>query len=128
MLKPVDIVARAIINSPLNIEPDDLLWQIQGELRSWLDRVRNRQAAGYAVFRGRDIDTQQEQAVRDFVEFFYKEIFLDYCQGERGTLRNRINRFKDGCEAYYAHLRAEQRIQEQQEAQAEETSETVVEA
>ena len=128
MLKPVDIVARAIINSPLNIEPDDLLWQIQGELRSWLDRVRNRQAAGYAVFRGRDIDTQQEPAVREFVEFFYKEIFLDYCQGERGTLRNRINRFKDGCEAYYVHLRAEQRIQEQQEAQAEQTSETVVEA
>src|SRR6266571_855774 len=40
MLKPVDIVAKAIINSPLNIEEDDLLWQIQGELKNWLDRVR----------------------------------------------------------------------------------------
>jgi CRISPR-associated protein Csc3 len=119
ILKPVDMVARAIINSPLNIEADDLLWQVQGELKNWLDRVRNRQATGYAVFRGRDIEAQEEPAVRDFVEFFYKEIFLDYCQGERGLLRSRINRFKDGCEAYYTHLRAMQRIQEQQETEPE---------
>ncbi|MDQ6660283.1 MAG: type I-D CRISPR-associated protein Cas10d/Csc3, partial [Chloroflexota bacterium] len=28
ILKPVDIVAKAIINSPLDIEPEDLLWEI----------------------------------------------------------------------------------------------------
>ncbi len=114
ILKPVDIVARAIINSPLNIEPDDLLWQIQGELKNWLDRVRSRQATGYAVFRGREIDPKEEPAVREFVKFFYEQIFLTYCQGERGTLRSRINRFKDGCEAYYVHQRTQQRIQEQE--------------
>src|SRR5260370_29380518 len=43
ILKPVDIVAKAIINSPLNIEKDDLLWQIQGELQRWLYRVLSHQ-------------------------------------------------------------------------------------
>jgi CRISPR-associated protein Csc3 len=115
ILKPVDIAARAIINSPLNIEPDDLLWQIQGEIKNWLDRVRNHQASGWAVFRGKDISEKEEPAIRKFVEQFYQEVFHDYCQGERGLLRNRINRFKDGCEAYYVHQRNIQRLQEAEE-------------
>ncbi len=107
-------MAKAIINSPLNIEEDDLLWQIQGELKNWLDRVRSRQATGYAIFWGKDIDAKEAPAVADFVRGFYQEVFLDYCQGERGILRSRINRFKDGCEAYYIYLRNQQRIQEQE--------------
>lgn len=105
ILKPVDIVARAIITSPQgNDDRDDekdLLWQICGEIKSWLDRVRSHQATGWAVYRGKDIDTEEAEAVRKFVTLFYKEVFQDYCQGERGLLRSRLNRFKDGCEAYY---------------------------
>ncbi|MEO6888101.1 MAG: hypothetical protein ABI324_03820, partial [Ktedonobacteraceae bacterium] len=115
ILKPVDIMAKAIINSPLNIEEDDLLWQIQGELRNWLDRVRSRQAIGWAVFWGKDIDAKQAPAIEAFVKGFYAEVFRDYCQGERGLLRNRINRFKDGCEAYYVHKRNIQSFQEESE-------------
>ena len=115
ILKPVDIVAKAIINSPLNIERDDLLWQIQGELKNWLDRVRGRQATGYAIFWGKDIDTKEAPAIEAFVKGFYDEVFMDYCQGERGILRSRINRFKDGCEAYYTNLRTAKRIQEQEQ-------------
>ncbi len=115
ILKPVDIVARAIINSPLNIDEKDLLWQIQGELKNWLDRVRSHQAKGFAQFWGKDIELKEAPAVQAFVEGFYKEVFLDYCQGERGILRSRLNRFKDGCEAYYTHLRRIQRIQEQEQ-------------
>lgn len=101
ILKPVDIVAKAMIVSPLGIEEADLLWQIRGEIKNWLDRVRSRQATGWAVYRGKDIDTVEAEAIRNFVAIFYKEVFMEYCQGERGLLRNRINRFKDGCEAYY---------------------------
>src|SRR5712692_1416066 len=118
ILKPVDIVAKAIINSPLEIDPEDLLWEIQGELKNWLDRVRSRQATGYAVFRGKDIDTKEAPAVREFITYFYNQVFMTYCQGERGVLRSRINRFKDGCEAYYIHLRNMQRIIEEQEQEA----------
>jgi len=115
ILKPVDIVAKAIINSPLEIDPEDLLWEIQGELKSWLDRVRSRQATGYAIFRGRDIDTKEAPAIREFITYFYNQVFMTYCQGERGILRSRINRFKDGCEAYYVHLRTIERIHEQEQ-------------
>ena len=121
ILKPVDIVAKAIINSPMNIETDDLLWQIQGELKNWLDRVRNKQATGWAIFWGKDISEKEPAAIEAFVKGFYDEVFLDYCQGERGLLRNRINRFKDGCEAYYTNQRNSRKIQEQEEDQEQES-------
>ncbi len=114
ILKPIDIVAKAIINSPLEIDEEDLLWQIQGETKNWLDRIRSRQATGYAVFWGKDIDTKEAPAIHEFITYFYEQVFSTYCQGERGILRSRLNRFKDGCEAYYVHLRTIQRIQEQE--------------
>lgn len=119
ILKPVDIVAKAIINSPLDIEEDDLLWQIQGELKNWMDRVRNHQAVGRAMFWGKDIDTQEAPAIREFVGYFYKEVFQQYCQGERGILRSRLNRFKDGCEAYYVYWRNQHNIREADQEELE---------
>jgi CRISPR type I-D-associated protein Csc3/Cas10d len=91
-----------------------LLWQIQGEIKNWLDRVRSHQAKGYAVFWGKDIDAKEAPAIRNFITYFYNQVFSIYCQGERGILRSRLNRLKDGCEAYYVHLRTIQRIQEQE--------------
>jgi CRISPR-associated protein Csc3 len=114
ILKPVDIVAKAIITSPLSIEEEDLLWQIRGELKNWLDRVRSRQATGWAMFYGRDIPEKEAPAIETFVRGFYQEVFLEYCQGERGLLRSRINRFKDGCEAYYIDQLRLKKIQEQE--------------
>jgi len=119
ILKPVDTVAKAIINSPLNIEEDDLLWQIQGELKNWMDRVRNRQAVGRAMFWGKDIDTQEAPAIREFISYFYKEVFQQYCQGERGILRSRLNRFKDGCEAYYVYWRNQHNFREADQEELE---------
>ncbi len=122
ILKPVDIVAKAIINSPLETDEEDLLWEIQGEMKSWLDRVRSRQATGYAIFWGKDIDTKEAPAVREFITYFYNQVFKTYCQGERGILRSRLNRFKDGCEAYYIHLRTLQRIHEQEQQEPDTTA------
>jgi len=122
LLKPVDIVAKAIINSPLDIEEADLLWQIQGELKNWLDRVRSHQAVGRAMFYGKQITEQEEPAIRKFVLFFYNAVFKEYCQGERGILRSRTNQFKDGCEAYYMHLVHQQRIQDQEDEVATEAT------
>jgi CRISPR-associated protein Csc3 len=129
ILKPVDIAAKAIINSPTNIEEGDLLWQIQGELKSWLDRVRNGHAAGWAIFRKtEDVREKELPAIEAFVKGFYEEVFVDYCQGERGLLRSRINRFKDGCEAYYTHQRILQKIQERSEQEQEQEQEQEVAA
>ena len=121
ILKPVDIVAKEIINSPLNIEDDDLLWQIQGELQSWLDRVRSRQATGRALFWGKEISEKEPKALREFVTYFYSAVFKDYCEGERGILRSRINQFKNGCEAYYRSLEAQEPEIPEEAAEAEPT-------
>lgn len=119
ILKPVDIVAKAIITSPLNIDEEgeeDLLLQIQGEIKNWLDRVRKRQATGWAIYwKPEDIETKEAEAVESFVRIFYNKVFKNYCQGERGLLRNRINRFKDGCEAYYVYKRSHKDIEEHEE-------------
>lgn len=104
--KPVDMVAKAIIGSEPGIDPEDLKLEMRGELAKWLGRVRNRQAEGYAKFRGKEVETQEIPAVREFVDYFYDEAFLKYCRGERGVLRSRWNRFRDGCEAYYTEKRA----------------------
>jgi CRISPR-associated protein Csc3 len=120
ILKPVDLVAKAIINSPLNIDREDLLWQVQGQIQSWLDRVRSHQAEGRAMFWGKEITAQEMPAVREFVRYFYDEIFMIYCQGERGILRNRINVFKDGCEAYYKYWRSQQTGNQVAEEEGEE--------
>jgi len=125
ILKPVDIVAKAIIISPIDIESVDLQWQIRGELKNWLDRVRNRQATGRALFWGKDISEKEIGVLQDFVQFFYTEVFLNYCQGERGILRSRLNRFKDGCEAYYTAQRAAQRQGTAEPEDADEQTERV---
>jgi CRISPR-associated protein Csc3 len=123
IVKPIDIVAKAIINSPLNIEKEDLLWQMRGELASWLDRVRGRHAGGYAVFwKWQDVETKEAEAIKIFVETFYEEIFRVYCQEERGLLRNRINRIKDGCEAYYTYQRGKRHFEEHEETPEEITT------
>jgi CRISPR-associated protein Csc3 len=113
ILKPIDIAAKAIINSPLNIEPEDLLWQIQGEIKNWMDRVRSKSATGRALFWGKDLSEKEQPAIRDFVTYVYEEVFINYCQGERGLLRSRINRFKDGCEAYYTYRYLSRKQQDQ---------------
>ena len=117
--KPVDMVARAIINSEPGIDPEDLKLEVRGELMKWMDRVRNRQAEGYAKFWGKDVETQEMPAIREFVGYFYNEVFQGYCRGERGVLRSRINRFRDGCEAYYTEKRATDRAEREAAERAE---------
>lgn len=119
ILRPVDIASKAIINSPLDVDREDLLWQIQGQMQSWLDRVRDHQAEGRAMFWGRDKTEKEPPAVRAFVAYFYDEVFTKYCQGERGILRSRINAFKDGCEAYYRYWLSQQGDSQEAEQEQE---------
>jgi len=122
IVKPVDMVAKAIVNSEPGIAPEDLKLEMRGELMKWMDRVRARQAEGYAKFWGKDVETQELPAIREFVQYFYREVFEGYCRGERGVLRSRINRFRDGCEAYYTEKRATDRAEREAAEKAEATA------
>jgi CRISPR-associated protein Csc3 len=117
--KPVDMAAKAIINSEPGIDPEDLKLEMRGELMKWMNRVRNRQAEGYAKFWGKEVDAQEMPAIREFVDHFYDEVFRGYCRGERGVLRSRINRFRDGCEAYYTEKRATDKAEREAAERAE---------
>ncbi|GAC1354501.1 MAG: hypothetical protein NVSMB38_33100 [Ktedonobacteraceae bacterium] len=127
ILRPISIVARAIINSPVDIKKDDSLWQIRGEMKSWMDRVRNRYTSGRAIFWKReDVHTKEADAIEEFVTYFYEQVYVDYCQEQRGLLRSRLNQFKDGCEAYYLQWRRKNLSQRQVEDDVEEQEQEIV--
>jgi CRISPR-associated protein Csc3 len=124
ILRPVDIISEAIINSPVDVDSEDLQLEIQGQIRSMLDRARNRQtsqSSGYALLWGKAKLEQEPALVEKFVRDFYREVFLDYCNGERSLLRHNIRAFRDGCEVHYRRLRVQwQREREQEGAVKEE--------
>ncbi len=78
------------------------------------------------MFWGKDIETKEEPAVREFVRYFHEQVFTVYCQKERGILRSRLNRFKDGCEAYYVQWRGKNAQRQVEDAAAEEQEQETV--
>jgi len=57
----------------------------------------------------------EDRLVWQFVEAFYKEVFLEYAEGERSLLNSRLNRFKGGCEeAFSMYMQARRNPPEQQ--------------
>lgn len=97
ILRPVSTVIALTINSDTDLSEEDAILEMIGEIKGSQDRVHNKQAKGYAPMGGYD----ELAAIREFVEYFYHETFQGYCRGERALLRERANRIKSGCEAYY---------------------------
>ena len=97
IVRPISHVITAILNADKDLPEEDLILEIIGALKGVQDRVHTRQAKGFAPIGGHD----EVMALRRFVEYFYADVFLTYCRGERALLRERANRIKYGCEAYY---------------------------
>jgi CRISPR-associated protein Csc3 len=98
ILRLVALTEDVLINSPPETCPEDLQLQIRGEIGNVMERLRNDpRATGFALLHPQE----EPEAIRDFVDFFYREVFLNYCQGERALLRARRNRFNAGVEAWY---------------------------
>jgi CRISPR-associated protein Csc3 len=113
ILRPIDIVAKTLINDTLNLTDEEIKLELIGKLRSWLDIVRKGGAIGFAKA-GRN----EEEYVREFVDFFYEEIFKGYAEGQRSLLNSRLNRFKNGCEvAFLMLLRTNKALREQEQVQ-----------
>ncbi|MCP4399343.1 MAG: type I-D CRISPR-associated protein Cas10d/Csc3 [bacterium] len=97
IVRPISQVITAVLNADKELPEEDLILEVIGALKGVQDRVHTRQAKGFAPIGGYD----EISAIRKFVEYFYQDIFLKYCRGERALLRERANRIKYGCEAYY---------------------------
>lgn len=92
--RPIDRVISLIVNSDKDISSEDLILELIGELNDMMEIISS---VRYVPLFG----VEQLTAIRNFVEYFYQEIFCGYCRGERALLRQRANRIKSGCEAYY---------------------------
>ncbi|MDY0095752.1 MAG: type I-D CRISPR-associated protein Cas10d/Csc3 [Candidatus Vecturithrix sp.] len=97
ILRPVSTAIALTIKSDTDLSEEDAILEMIGEIKGSQERVHNKQAKGYAPIGGYD----ELAAIREFVEYFYHETFQGYCRGERALLRERANRIKSGCEAYY---------------------------
>ena len=108
IVRPVELTAKLLLANPrekVQTEEEyahDIKLIIHGELMRWLDRVRKSEGSGRAVFYGRDISEKEAPALQKFTDFFYDEVFKEYCRSQAGLLRSRLNNIKSGCEAYYS--------------------------
>lgn len=95
-LRPLSIAADVVLKGD-PLDRDSLLREISGEIEAFLGRVHGRMADGFAPLKGEE----ERRAVDAFAELFLEEVFEEYCGGDRATLRQRLNRLKNACEAEY---------------------------
>ena len=102
IVRPVDTAAKCIIDDTLNLTEDEIKLEMVGKLLAWLEIVSHDGATGKAfVHRNDTINKKEERLVSEFADYFYKEIFLGYADGERSVLNSRLNRFKEACEVAF---------------------------
>ncbi len=106
IVQPVDIAAKRIITDTLNLSEEEIKLEMRQELHNWLDRIRRGEATGRTTARKGD---EERARIIAFVDYFYKEVFMGYAEGERSILNSRLNRFKNGCEASFSDLMYERR-------------------
>lgn len=99
VLRVISLVEDVIINSKSTIDPTDLKWQIHGEVHNLMQRVKSNRAQGYAPLRSRP--QEESEAIVELIDYFYREVFTDYCQEQRAILRTQRNRFNAGINAWY---------------------------
>ena len=97
VLKVITLVEDVIVNSEPKICPEDLNYQAIGEVSNLMQRIRTSRAQGYA----RLPVNEEPSVIREFVEYFYHAVFVEYYEGERGLLRQARNRFNAGINAWY---------------------------
>lgn len=95
--RPLSLVIDLTLKSDKELSDEDLILEMIGRMKSSQDLVHSKQAKGFAPIGGYD----ELAAIREFAEYFHKEVFQGYCHSERALLRDRANRIKEGCEAYY---------------------------
>lgn len=108
VLKPLAEAADIVINSDPNVEKDDLHLLVVGAISDLMERVWNNQADGWdpiVMVKSEQGYLERRESSREkqkvFTQFFLEEIFYDYCDGDRGLLRERLNRLRSAARFYY---------------------------
>ena len=99
VLKVITLTEDVIVNSRPTTDQDDLKYMAVGMVSDHMGRIEKRAAKGYSRLRSNP--EQREIAIREFVEYFYDEVFMKDYNGERALLRQARNRFNAGVNAWY---------------------------
>jgi CRISPR-associated protein Csc3 len=119
ILKPIDVAADALLKADRDLFGDALIDMIAAAVMSLMQRVRNRQAEGkptLVLVEGKwkpALTLEEErQAVREFAEYFVKEVFETSLRGDRARLTGiQLNLLRDTCEFIYRQIEDEERRQ-----------------
>jgi len=108
VLRPLATAMDVVVDSDPKTDADDLLLLVAGALNDDQERVRSGQAEGYdPIATNKSLGTYPErlalsrQAIETFAQLFLKDVFTDYCNGDRGILRERANRLRSAARFYY---------------------------
>jgi CRISPR-associated protein Csc3 len=108
VLRPLATAMDVIVDSDPKTDADDLLLLVAGALNDDQERLRSGQAEGYdPIATNKSLGTYPErlalsrQSIETFAQFVLKDVFTDYCNGDRGILRERANRLRSAARFYY---------------------------
>ena len=99
ILKVIILIEDVIVNSRPTTDQNDMKYMAAGMVSNHIERIEKGGAKGYSPLRS--IPEQREIAIREFVEYFYDEVFMKHNNGERALLRQARNRFNAGINAWY---------------------------
>lgn len=108
VLKPLSEAADAVIDSDPKTEKDDLILLAAGAIGDLMERVWDKKADGWdpivmvksdQPYPARIGTSRQKQM--DFARLFVEKTFYGYCDGDRGLLRERLNRLRSAARFYY---------------------------
>ena len=103
-LRPLDDAIKVILAAPTEdqLDKESLHLEIVGALMAYLGRIRDRDSSITGIIpKGMWSDEVLLPAVSDFATHMLEKVFGDFAGGDRAILRKQLNKFKNGCEAYY---------------------------
>ncbi len=103
-LRPLDDAIKVILAAPTEeqLDQESLHLEIMGALMAYLGRIRDRDPSIKGIIpKGMWSDDVLLPAVSDFATHMLDKVFCDFAGGDRAILRKQLNKFKNGCEAYY---------------------------
>ena len=108
VLRPLATAIDVVVDSDPKTDDQDLLLLVAGALNDDQERVRSGQADGFdPIATNKTLGTYPErlaasrQAIEAFAQLFLNEVFTNYCNGDRGILRERANRIRSAARFCY---------------------------
>lgn len=119
VLKPLSEAADVVIGSDPKTDKETLLEFVSGAVGDLMQRVWANNADGWdpIVMRSSEVPRDERMATSrekqaEFTRFFVEDVFYKYCNGDRGSLREKLNVMRSAARFYYQSKYAKQSKEE----------------